>query len=301
MVNKPAKVIQVSKPSARPQVYLKSAAIWAGIALVTIWTLFPFYWAILLSFKSRGDLYSPWTIPFLQFRPTLESWRTGLAEAIGYAGQLTVVRGLANSSIVAATASIVCLLIGASAAYGLAHLGRESRSRSSLLSAFLIPRFVAPAVLMIPVYLLARTFRVSDTDWGLVLFDVPLILPFAVLILYDAFRLVSRDLEDAAIVDGCSPWGTLWHVVLPLVRPALIAAGILCFAFTWNEFPFALTLYQQHAATMPLVVASLETKDGIQMEYVGVNLVLALIPPVVLTILAQRYVARGFTFGAVKD
>jgi multiple sugar transport system permease protein len=291
----------MSKPAARLQVYFRSATIWAGIALATVWTVFPFYWAILLSFKRRGDLYSPWIIPFLQFRPTLENWRTGLAEAIGYAGQLTVVRGLTNSIIVATTASVICLLIGASAAYGLAHLSRNSRSRFSLLSAFLIPRFVAPAVLMIPVYLLARIFRVSDTDLGLVLFDVPLLLPFAVLILYDAFRRVPRDLEDAAVVDGCSPWGTLWHIVLPLIRPALFAAGILCFAFAWNEFPFALTLYQQHAATMPLVVASLETKDGIQMEYVGVNLVLALMPAVVMTILAQRYVARGLTFGAVKD
>jgi multiple sugar transport system permease protein len=153
---------------------------------------------------------------------------------------------------------------------------------------------------MIPIFVLARTLGLIDTIPGLVLFDVPLILPFAVLILHDAFRQVPPELEEAALVDGGSWWRILWQITLPLSWPAVLAAATICFAFAWNEFPFALTFYQQNLPTMPLVVSSLETKDGIEMGYVGVNLVVALLPPVCLSLLAQRYIVRGLTFGTVK-
>jgi multiple sugar transport system permease protein len=279
----------------------KSAGIWLGLTLAMVWVVFPLYWAVLQSFKPQGNLYGSGIIPFLQFQPTLDNWHDELADWIGYAGQVTAVRGLINSTVVATSTAIICVILGALAAYGLAHFSRGEKFRVGLLSTFLLPRLLPPAVLIIPVLLFARAFGAADTTWGLVLFDVPVMLPFAVLILHDSFRQVPRDLEEAAVVDGCGWWGMLRHVALPLVLPAVLPNANNCYAYACNELNFSKTLYQQKTTTVSMEVSALQSLDGPEMQGVGVILVLALLPPTLLSFLAQRYVVRGLTFGLVRE
>jgi multiple sugar transport system permease protein len=126
-------------------------------------------------------------------------------------------------------------------------------------------------------------------------------LPLAILILYSAMIDIPGELLDAALIDGCELQDALRLIIVPLLGPALLAAGALCFAQSWNEFFYALMNVQQHAPTAPLAVAALLNKDGIEFEYVGSHLLLVMLPPLLLALLAQRYLVRGLTLGAVKD
>jgi multiple sugar transport system permease protein len=268
-----------------------------GLSLATVvmmlWVLFPFYWAFLNSIKKPEDTFQPSWIPFLQFEPTLEHWHSQLA--------LPEIRqALLNSTIISVGAATLALILGTMAAYALARFRFERPSNGAFTTWFISQRVLPPVLFVTPFFLLMRQFGLLDSVVGLVLLNATFTLPFAVIILSETFRELPRELEEAAMVDGASQFQSFLSIMLPLALPGLAASWIICMAFSWNEFLFALSLTNKNAIPMPVIIAGAEHTRGVQFWFVGVRVMLTMMVPVILAILAQRYVIRGLTLGAVK-
>ncbi len=252
------------------------------------WALFPFYWAVIVSLKGPLDRYTLAFIPFLQFQPTIGGWFSELGPQ-GRGPEL--LRSFGNSLTLSLGAAAIALLLGTPAGYALARFRFRRWRNSDAIMWFLSPRFLPPVATMIPIFLMARTSGLMDTQLGLALVNATFTMPFAVLILRDAFKDLPIELEEAALVDGASPFGVFWRIALPLCTPEITAAGIICVTFAWNEYLFGLMLTTK--AAMPLTVMAGQGQTATRM-------LITVVPPAILCLLVQRYIVRSLTFGAVK-
>ncbi len=276
------------------QSWLTSILVWAIVIVTMLWVLFPFYWALVNSIKQSGDWFRPGTwIPFLTFEPTLDKWISNLS-------QREIRRALFNSTTIAIGAATLSVALGTLAAYALARFRFQRVSNGSLTPWFLSQRILPPVVVLIPFFLIMSTLNLRDTLLSLILLNATFTLPFPVIILSQMFRELPIELEEAAFVDGASRWQAFYRVALPLVLPGLVATWIICMAFAWNEFLFALTLTSNRAIPMPVIIAGAQHTRGVQFDEVGVRVLLTMLPPTILALLAQRYIIRGLTLGAVK-
>ena len=269
---------------------------WLMIVIVTCWALFPFYWAIVTSFTEPGAILShPTFIPFLQFKPTLINWQ----REYGMRGR-EITGALTNSLIISGGATVIAVFLGTLAGYGLARFRFYRWQNKDRVLFFLSQRFLPPIVTVIPFFLMMKSLNLLDTHWALIFANATFTMPFAVLIMRDVFKELPEELEECALVDGCSRFGAFWRIALPLAAPALAASAVICFAFSWNEFLYALMLTYKHAKPVTIVIAGVEHTQGVQFWYVATRLLSAVLPPALLALTAQRYIVRGLTFGAVK-
>jgi len=271
----------------------RSVFIFGLIIIMLFWVLFPFYWAFVNSIKHPADTFQSSWIPFLQFQPTLDHWRNELAIR-------ETRQALKNSTIISLGAATISVTLGTLAAYALARFRFNKPDNGFYTTWFLSQRVLPPVVVVIPFFLLMRQLHLLDSVWSLVLLNATFTLPFPVIILSQMFRELPIELEEAARVDGASRWQAFWRVALPLVVPGLVATWIICMAFSWNEFLFALSLTSNKAIPMPVIIAGAEHTRGVQFWFVGVRVLLTMLPPTILALLAQRYIIRGLTLGAVK-
>lgn len=263
------------------------------LVIAVVWVLFPFYWAFLNSIKKPADTFTNTYIPFLQFQPTLEHWISELSIA-------EIRRALLNSTMIALGGATLSVALGTPAAYALARFRFRRMNNGSLTTWFLSQRILPPVVVVIPFFLIMRELKLLDNVFALILLNATFTLVFPVIILSQMFRELPRELEEAAYVDGASVLAAFWRVALPLVMPGLVATWIICMAFSWNEFLFALSLTTNNAIPMPVIIAGAEHTRGVQFWFVGVRVLLTMLPPTILALLAQRYIIRGLTLGAVK-
>lgn len=271
-----------------------TAVLIGGVLLIAVvWVLFPFYWAFLNSIKKPADTFTNTYIPFLQFQPTLEHWLSELAI-------VEIRRALLNSTIISLGGATISVLLGTLAAYALARFRFRRMDNGSITTWFLSQRILPPVIVVIPFFLIMRELQMLDNVFALMLLNATFTLPFPVIILSQMFRELPRELEEAAYVDGASVFNAFWRVALPLVLPGLVATWIICMAFSWNEFLFALSLTTKNAIPMPVIIAGAEHTRGVQFWFVGVRVLLTMLPPTILALLAQRYIIRGLTLGAVK-
>jgi multiple sugar transport system permease protein len=276
------------------QISLPGKIVYGIIVIVALfWVLFPFYWAFINSIKKPAETFRPTWIPVMQFAPTMEHWNSELAIP-------ETQQALLNSTMIAVGAATLSTFLGTLAAYALARFRFNRPSNSGLTSWFLSQRIMPPVLFVIPFFLIMRQINLLDTVWGLILLNATFTLPLPVIILSQMFRELPIELEEAARVDGASRMQAFLQVALPLVAPGLVAAWILCLAFSWNEFLFALSLTNKSAIPMPVIIAGAEHTRGVQFHYVGVRVLLTMLPPTILALLAQRYIVRGLTLGAVK-
>lgn len=266
------------------------------IALAFCWAMFPFYWAIITSFKPPGVILSkPSLVPFLQFKPTLANWNS---EHTTRGREIT--SALANSCIIAGGATLIAVALGTLAGYGLARFRFHRWKNKDMTLWFLSQRFLPPMATAIPFFLFMRTLKLLDTHWALILTNATFIMPFAVLILRDVFKELPVEQEESAWVDGASRFGAFLRIGLPLAAPAIAVSAVICFAFAWNEFLFGLILTYKKAQPITVIIAGVEHTQGIQFWFVATRLLSAILPPAILALLAQRYIVRALTFGAVK-
>lgn len=266
-----------------------------GIMLIAlIWVIFPFYWALVNSIKRPADTFraGAW-IPFLQFQPTLEHWISELSI-------IEIRQALLNSTIISLGAATLAVLLGTLAAYALARFRFGKKGNANFTTWFISQRILPPVVVVIPFFLIMRQLQLLDNVFSLVLLNATFTLPFPVIILSQMIRELPQELEEAAYVDGASVFQAFTRVVLPLILPGLVATWIICMAFSWNEFLFALSLTTKSAIPMPVIIAGAEHTRGVQFWFVGVRVMLTMLPPIVFALLAQRYIIRGLTLGAVK-
>jgi multiple sugar transport system permease protein len=266
-----------------------------AIALCIAWATFPFYWAITTSLRKPAETFTVagLAIPFLQFKPTLENW----------AAELKVpenLKAVKNSAIIAVTSAILATMLGTMAGYGLARFQFYKIKNPDITIWFLSQRVLPPVVVAIPFFLLARQFNALDKVSTLIVLNTTFNLPFAVIIMSQLFKELPIELEQAAMVDGYSRIGAFFKVALPLSAPGLVATGIICLAFAWNEFMFALIIAQRNAITLPYIISGASDTRGIQFWFIATRALMAMVPPTILALMVQKFIVRGLTFGAVK-
>ena len=273
-----------------------SLAIYSALAVAVAAVAFlPFYWAASLSVRDPSETFTVTGlgVPFLQYKPTLANWRTELATG-------ETQKALANSFIVAVCTAAVVVVLGTPAAYAIARFRFRRPSNEDITIWFLSQRVLPPVATAIPLFLMIHFMGLLDTRTGLVLLNATFCLPLVVVIMRQAFIDLPIELEEAALVDGAGHFSIFLRICLPLAAPSLAAAVLIVIAFTWNEFLFALMVGTLNAKVIPVHMAGAVDTRGVQFWFVAVRTLIAMTPPVVLALLAQRYIVRGLTFGAVK-
>lgn len=250
--------------------------------------LLPILWVMRTSFANRLIAYK--IPPVWFFTPTLENYRIIFEK---YPFQ----KYFYNSLLISIAASLVALALGALAAYSIARFKTgDPILRLSMLSTQMLP----PITLVIPIFLLARIFHLWDSRLGLVLAYLSFNLPYTVWILIGFFQSIPVDLEEAAMIDGCSRVQAFWRVTIPVSLPGLLAAGVFNFILNWNEFLFALILTGRETRTLPVAIASLWTQQGVQIGAVSAATFLVILPVIFLAWVIQKSLVRNLTFGSIK-
>ena len=265
--------------------------IYSLLGLLSVFCLLPYYWAVVTSLKIERDIFTavPELIPN---PPTLKHY-------INLWGTHDFVRVAFNSVIVATGTTAVCLLVGTFAGYALGRL--KFPGSHQMLIVILCTQLVPGALLVVPLYLIIASLGLLDTHGGLIFTYLSFSLGFSVYMLRGYFRTVPKNLEDAAMIDGCSRISAVFRVIIPLSSPGLAAVAIYTFILAWDEFMFANVLTDTtFARTLPVVlnmqIGEYSTEWGMLMAS---SVVLAT-PVVVLFIFLQRWLVQGLTAGAIK-
>lgn len=294
------------------QTRLQKGLMTALIILVLTWTLGPIFWLVSTSFKPLYEIqkYPP---VFISKHARLRNYKAifGLVSR-GELTELELVSPthaeagftvytvyLRNSLLAAGLTTLIIIPVATLAAYALDRFAikRKRDIKFWILSQRMIP----PIAIIIPLYLLLAKVHLIDTILGLVVAYSTLTLPFAVWMLTSYFAEVPRELDEAALLDGCSRFQVLTRIIIPLIAPSIAAAAILCFMFCWNEFIAALMLtYTQKAQTVAVALSTFKGSKGVAYGQMAALTTISMIPIVVLVLMVQRYLVRGLTFGALK-
>jgi multiple sugar transport system permease protein len=263
-----------------------------GVVLVAAY-LFPVFWMASTSLKTDADIYA--SPPRLIPQPV--AW-VNYAEAVFDNPQvLTAIR---SSLIISVGAMVVTLLLAAPAAYALARL--RLRGGALVILLLLISQLLPSIVIAGPLFVLFSRIGLVNSYPALILADVSITLPFAVIVLRPFFLTVPSELESAALVDGSTRFGAFWRITLPLVRPGLITVGVFAFLFTWGEFVFALSLTTKEEI-QPVTVAlnRFIGQYGTQWNLLMTVATTVAIPIIIVFAGLQRFIAGGLTAGATKE
>ena len=295
---------------------VRGAVIFSSTFLLLAYVLAPIAWLVSSSLQSESEIVSipPHWIPE---RPTLENYKAIFTAGIGSetaparapgdpasGGFIPSTAGhfipaLWNSLIVASIVAVLNLLVGVPAAYALAKI--RFRGRQATLYGILTTRVIPDIALVVPFFLFIRQLGLLDSLGSLVITYLAITVPFTVFILVGYFESLPDELDRAARVDGCSRWGTLTRVYLPLAAPSLVAVLLFAFLTSWNEFLLALLFTQTpNSQTLPIIIASFTSDFTVSFSFLNAAGVLAIIPPVVLALVFERYIVSGLTAGAVK-
>jgi multiple sugar transport system permease protein len=263
---------------------------YAAVFFALLCILFPVVWFFALSLKSqRVAFQSP---PAVFFQPTLQAYSDLLSPNSKYPLYL------ANSVLVAGFNTLLCLLLGLPAAYSFSRYTFAIRRTSMMI--ILITRMLPPIAMMVPFYLLANRLHLIDTRLSLILAYCVYNLPFLIWMMKGFFDDIPKALDESALIDGCSHWGALLRIVLPLSGPGLAVTSILNFVFSWNEFLWASVLTGMRSRTMTVGISAFWTNVSLEWAKIGAASTLFLLPPIILTILFRKYMVSGLTMGAVK-
>ena len=270
---------------------LKNTAFYALVAIIIVVAVFPFYYAILTSFKSGTALFE---INYLPRTFSLGNYADVLAND-------SFLRNLGNSLLVATCVVALSLLLAVTAAYALARV--RFRGRALLLLTILSVSMFPQIAVLAGLFELIRWAGLFNTPLALIFSYMIFTLPFTVWVLTTFMRDLPVEIEEAAIVDGASPWVIITQVFLPLMWPALVTTGLLAFIAAWNEFLFALTFTSSNEQrTVPVAIALLSGSSQFEIPW-GTILaasVIVTLPLVILVLIFQRRIISGLTAGGVK-
>lgn len=267
--------------------------VYAGLVFFLVIMLFPFYWMVITSIKPDNQLYDLSAPPLWVSLPTLEHYQY-LFEHTPFVTWLT------NSLLVAVVSTLVSLVIGTLAAYSLARL-RFKGARAMGLAIF-ITYLVPTSLLFLPLAYVIRNLGLFDSPLALMVTYPTFLIPFCTWLLMGYFKGIPRELEECAIIDGCSRFGAFWRIVLPISLPGLVSAGLFAFTLSWNEFLYALTLTQSNSVkTLPIgIVSQLVLGDVYFWGSLMASALLGSIPIAILYSFFLEYYVKGMTAGAVK-
>lgn len=265
---------------------------YVAIAALLAVTLFPVYWLVLTSLKQQRDFFTDPPI-FATADLTLAHYRAVIEEPLNRSYML-------NSMQVAVISTLAATAIGVLAAYALARVRLPLRLNRVLLISILISRLFPPVSLALPYYLIMRKLGLLDTVTALAITNTALAIPFVVWIMLTFFQDLPREIERAAMVDGCTPWQRFVHVVLPLSVTSIAVTAVFVFIGAWNELLYALTITSLQARTIPVAIAGFVGDNALAWGQMSAFSVLSILPVLAMAFAVQRYLVRGLTFGAVK-
>jgi trehalose/maltose transport system permease protein len=264
---------------------------WFLVAVIALFSLFPFYYAVISSFRSGADLFTVAYVP--------ESF--DLSNYLAVFQRQPFGRNILNSIIVAGAVVAVSLALGLTASYAFGRIA--FRGRSLLLMTILGVSMFPQVAVLSGMFELIRSFGLYNTLPGLILANLMLTLPFTIWVLTTFMREMPKEIEEAAFVDGATPWIVVRRVFLPLMAPAAVTTGLLAFIVSWNEFLFALTFtLTNERRTVPPAIALMSGSTAYELPWgtIMAGSVIVTIPIIVLVLAFQRKIVAGLTAGALK-
>ncbi|MBS7698356.1 MULTISPECIES: carbohydrate ABC transporter permease [unclassified Chelatococcus] len=258
-----------------------------AVAIIVSPALFFFIWMLSLSLKYEVDnaAYPPILIPenfaWQNYRSVLESNRFPLF--------------FRNSLIVTGTATLVGLMVGVPAGYGIA---RMKATRSAIV--ILIARMTPGLSYLIPLFLLFQWLGLMGTLWPQIIIHLVITVPIIIWIMIGYFETTPMELEEAATIDGANRWQVFRHVALPIAKPGVTVAFILAVIFSWNNFVFGIVLAGRETRTLPVAVYNMISFEQLSWGPLAAAALIVTLPVLLLTIVAQRQIIAGLTAGAVK-
>lgn len=279
----------------KPRAVLRRLPFYLLIAAIFVYAVFPFYWALKSAFTVESDLFRT-PAEYVPSTPTLANFRAVFENG-------NFMTALKNSTIVAGSVTLVAVAVGALAGYALGRF--QFRGRGATLYLMLSMTIFPQIAILGALYTMINRFGLYDSLGALVFSYMVLVLPLTVWIITTFMAGLPKDLEEAAYVDGASPLQTFYRVMLPLVAPGLVTAGLLAFITAWNEFLFALSFTQTpDNYTVPVAITSFTGESGSAFDkpwgQIMAATVVVTVPLVVLVLVLQRRILAGLTAGAVK-
>ncbi|MGE3829548.1 MAG: carbohydrate ABC transporter permease [Parvibaculaceae bacterium] len=298
-----ATAVTTSSPTLR---LAGRVAIYALLVLWAFICLFPIYWTFSTSFKTAVNVTQGHLIIWYDFLPDWRGWRSlGLSPDTIFnvsTAREEFIGRFTNSVIASVAAAVLAIAIGAPAAYGLSRYNyRFGFMKNDDISFFFLSQLILPpVVLAMPFLVLYKELALLDSRIGLILIYTLSVLPIVIWIMRDQFDTIPQELEQAAMVDGCSVWGAFFRIVLPIALPGMVAAFILSVILCWNEYFFAALLTSTNAKTLPVMVASQTGSQGISWWSMAALSAAAILPLIIIGIFLERYIVKGLTAGSVK-
>jgi multiple sugar transport system permease protein len=290
----------------RMNFWVGRTAIYGALILWAFICLFPIYWTLSTSFKIAPNVMKGALVPWWDFVPDWKGWRAlGLSpDTINSTSTVReeFLKRFWNSTITALSSSVLAVILGSLAAYGLSRFRYKfGFMKNQDISFFFLSQLILPpVVLALPFLVLYREVDLLDTRIGLILLYTLTVLPIVIWIMKDQFESIPTELEEAALVDGLGVWGAFLTIILPIALPGMVAAFILSLVLTWNEYFFAALLTSTYANTLPVMVASQTGSQGISWWSMAALSWAAILPLIVIGVLLERFIIKGMAAGAVK-
>ncbi|HXT79762.1 MAG TPA: carbohydrate ABC transporter permease [Acetobacteraceae bacterium] len=269
---------------------LFAGSVYLALIVLAAAFLFPLLWIAGLSLKTRLQVFA--MPPLFVWHPTWENY-------VAVLGRADFLQAFVNSLVVSTGAVLLSLIVGVPAAYAFARF--PFRGRSFLFFSLLAMRMLPAIAVLVPMYILFSRLGLTNTRISVILAYTTFSLPLVVWIMRGFFEDLPRELEESAWVDGASRYAAFRHVVLPLIRPGLVAASILCVQLAWNDFLFAAVLTNNATRTLPVLMAAFSGGDtGVDWGGMTASGVLVILPVIIFSFAAQRHLVAGLSSGAVK-
>ena len=269
---------------------VRTIALWLVLAMFLLVWAFPIVWSVLNSLKTEQDILA--YPPKLLFAPTMAAYRDVLS------GSGSILPNLVSSMIISVGTTVITIVLAVPAAYALARLRYPGKRTSGFY--VLATQMLPPVGIIIPYFLILRNIGWIDTYQGIILIYLSFSLPFAIWLLVSYFEEIPYEMEEAAYLDGASRWRTLWRIVVPQVRGGIAVAVVFVFLNAWNEFLFAVVLSGNTVRPVTVAMFNFVSVEQTLWNKLAAVSVLAMLPVVILGVLAQKHIVKGLTVGAVK-
>jgi ABC-type glycerol-3-phosphate transport system permease component len=269
----------------------KLVIVYTGLFIFYAFLLLPIVWLVLSSFRNTDSIQSGRLLPY----PS-ELTVTNYVEAFRIANLTTF---LVNSFIIAITVMLLVVFIASLGAYALSRF--RLRGRNIFMMLALTPQFFPYVLILIPFYVLMSNIGLVDSHLGLILTHTSITLPFALWMLTGYFSAIPRDLDQAALIDGCSRLGVLFRIIYPIAIPGMVVAGFFAFVVSWGDYLFVSILSQSpETQTLPIGLQTFMSSLQVRWGLITAGTVIAIVPTIVFFAIVQRRLVAGLTAGAVK-
>lgn len=261
-----------------------------GVLLCVLF-LFPVFWMVLSSFKLPKDIFT--TPPKLFFTPTIETY-------VSYIQRADITRRMVSTVIVAAGSGLISIVAGSMAGYAMARI--RLKGAATLGAVILLSRGVPPIALAVPMFLVARKLGVTDKHITLILAYCTFLIPYVMWLMRGFFQGLPKELEEAAMLDGCGRYGAFFKIIVPISLPGILSTLIFSIILAWEELLFALILTNRNASTIPVAIAGIagDTVNGANWGALTAVGTMTVVPVVIFALLVQKWLIKGLADGATK-